>query len=406
MQEYLSELHEIIIDLLDLKQKTLLKCFGSARLGLVGNDIDCLLITPPSVTRDIFFTTLSQALEKDERFSDVRSIANAYVPLIKFTYKNINFDLLHCVMPYILDDETFLFDDSILKTLDVKSLLSLNGFRTTEKILKLVPNVEHFLNLLTCVKLWAKKRTIYSNIMGYWGGITWTIAVAKICQLYDNEQNSDEKEEENTKRLFQHFLCVMANWEWPTPLTIAKIDNDRYSPELEPWDPSNNANGHQCMPVLTPAYPSKNSSYNVMRSTASLMKKEFKRAYKLSLSPDTFQSIFDDSTFLTDYNHYLVISPTTVDKNDYNLWKGYVESKIKTCVKLLESSIPHLEAIPYSTDVEGSFYIALSFKERVDDKNKKLANGCEAFLSHLLSLPDSPYVKGKMDITVSIKKNK
>lgn len=400
--QYLPEIHELIDKSLGIQQTTFLKCFGSYGLGLAGNDVDCLLITSQKVTRENVFSTLVDAFQNDEKFSDVRSIKNAYVPLIKFTYKEMNFDLLHCILPYeTLDifekNEYFLFDDSILRSLDSKSFLSLNGYRTTQKILKLVPNVNNFLSLLSFVKSWAKQRCLYSNIMGYWGGITWTIAVAKICQLYDSVEDNNNVDYIND--LFKKFLRVMANWKWPSPVMISKIDNARYSPDLEPWDPSRAE--HELMPVLTPAYPSKNSSYNVMRSTASLLKKEFKRAYNLSLgTEETFPKIFHESTFLTDYSHYIIITPTTVDKNDYNIWKGFVESKIKICVKIIESSVDGCQAIPFSKEVDGSFYIALVSEDASSYKSKEIMNGCEAFLSHLLSLPGTPYIKEKMDINI------
>lgn len=405
--QYLPEIHDLIDKSLGIRQTTFLKCFGSYGLGLAGNDVDCLLITSHKITRESVFSILVDTFQKDDRFSDVHAIKNAYVPLIKFAYKDMNFDLLHCILPYeTLDlfekNERFLFDDSILRSLDSKSFLSLNGYRTTEKILKVVPNVNHFLSLLSIVKSWAKQRCLYSNIMGYWGGITWTIAVAKICQLYDS-QNQCDNEIEYINDLFKKFLRAMSQWKWPSPITISKIDNGRYSPDLEPWDPSRS--DHELMPVLTPAYPSKNSSYNVMRSTASLMKKEFKRAYHLSTqstkSEETFPEIFRESTFLTDYTHYIVITPTTVDKNDYNIWKGFVESKIKVCVKLIESSVDDIQAIPFSKEVDGSFYIAISPNNNESEVDAKgYEKGCDAFLSHILSLPDTPYNKEKMDIII------
>jgi hypothetical protein len=56
-----------------------------------------------------------------------------------------------------IPDNLDLLDVSLLKELDQKSVLSLNGCRVTDQILRLVPNKESFRMALRCIKLWARR---------------------------------------------------------------------------------------------------------------------------------------------------------------------------------------------------------------------------------------------------------
>lgn len=58
------------------------------------------------------------------------------------------------------------------------------GPRVTDMILNLVPDVGVYRTALRAIRLWAKKRGVYSNVMGYPGGVAWALMTARICQLY------------------------------------------------------------------------------------------------------------------------------------------------------------------------------------------------------------------------------
>jgi len=137
-----------------------------------------------------------------------------------------------------VNEDQELDDDNLLKNLDEKCIRSLNGCRVTDEILRLVPNVTTFRSdqrtprlciciiklkhmsgcrlTLRAVKLWAKRQGVYSNSLGYLGGVSWAILVARTCQLYPNACAAT---------LVNKFFLIFSQWEWPKPVLLKTIDN-------------------------------------------------------------------------------------------------------------------------------------------------------------------------------------
>lgn len=140
---------------------------------------------------------------------------------------------------------------------------------------------------------------------------------ARICQLYPNALPST---------LVCRFFKVFDQWKWPNPvfLTSSIIDSPLglkvWNPKLYPKDRSH------LMPIITPAYPAMNSTYNVCESTLHRMKTEFNLAHQITSKIEsgllTWTSLFDsaDTSFFTIYKAYVCAEVTAKNAEEHRRW--------------------------------------------------------------------------------------
>lgn len=214
-----------------------------------------------------------------------------------------------------MPDDLVLSDNNLLKGLDERCIRSVNGSRVTDEILRLVPNIVTFRIALRAIKLWAKRRAIYSNIMGFLGGVAWAMLVARICQLYPNACAS---------AIIGRFFRLLYQWEWPQPVLLKPMEDGPlqvrvWNPKLYPADKSHR------MPIITPAYPSMCATHNVTDSTKTIMMAEFKRSADLVeksilLGEKSWQTLFTNSKFFEDYRHYLEIVASSSSSDSQLKW--------------------------------------------------------------------------------------
>ncbi|KZV76021.1 poly-A polymerase [Peniophora sp. CONT] len=307
--------------------------FGSYRLGVhgPGSDIDTLCVVPKHVTRDDFFETFEQLLREMDGVLEVSGVPEAFVPVIKCKISGIPIDFLMARLELSsIPEDLSLQDDNLLRHLDDFTIRSLNGSRVTDEILRLVPNVGVFRDALRCIKLWANRRAIYSNVNGFLGGVAWAMLVARICQLYPNALAG---------AIVSRFFIIMYQWTWPQPVLLKQIEEGPlpvrvWNPKLYPAD-----RAHR-MPIITPAYPSMCATHNVTASTQMIMTEEFKKGAdvvdKVIIGKADWSQLFAKHDFFHKYRYYLQIVASTGTPELQLKWQGTVESRIRQLVMKLE----------------------------------------------------------------------
>lgn len=184
--------------------------FGSFRLGVHSpqSDVDILALCPPQITRNDFFSSFVEILRENQHVKGVHPIPSAFTPVIKFIMRDIKVDLLFVrlidgekllnadsnqndavnEMPnkdslVVLESQRFEFelDDSMLVGLDEPSVRSLNGVRVAQFLLNIIPDKVNYCIVLRTVKQWASVHGLYSNVLGFLGGINWALLVAWVC---------------------------------------------------------------------------------------------------------------------------------------------------------------------------------------------------------------------------------
>jgi poly(A) polymerase len=117
------------------------------------------------------------------------------------------------------------------------------------------------------------------------------------------------------------------------------------------WNPKLNIRDRQhLMPIVTPSYPSMNSTYNVSRSTLRIMTQEFERGEEICTkceeTGEGWDEVFQETDFFIHYKNYLEIEIPAKTEKDHLVWKGYIESKLRFLIYRLES-IENMIVHPY-----------------------------------------------------------
>ncbi|KAL6773760.1 PAP1 [Auxenochlorella protothecoides x Auxenochlorella symbiontica] len=350
--------------------------FGSYRLGVhgPGADIDTLCVGPSYATRESDFFgpaphSLQTLLASAPGLAALRAVPAAYVPVLEFRLRGVAVDLLYASLAVpALRAGLDVSGSAVLRHCDDASVRSLNGCRVTDTVLREVPDPAAFRAALRLLKLWAARRGVYSNVTGYLGGVNWAILVAYVCRLYPRAAPST---------VVSRFFKVLSGWKWPTPILLRPIERD-VSLGMPVWDPRENPRDRShLMPIITPAYPAMNSSYNVSECTLGAMVDEFARGDAVcdeilaggAGGVTDWARLNEPFPFFTAFKHYLQVDIVAASEADFEVWEGWVTSRLRLLIRSAGSIVevrPWPKPLrPPADPLACSYFLGLSKKRAV-----------------------------------------
>ena len=379
--------------------------FGSYKLGgLIGpqSDMDLVCICPSILTVDAFFGRLVTKLHDMESVTDVTPIPSAFTPIIKLKINGIEIDLLfsRLATPRLPSEDieaNIGTNDRLLCGTDQRSARALNGPRVASMMLKLVPNLDTFRTTLRSIKLWADRRKIYSNVMGYFGGIAWAICVARVCQLYPNMSPS---------QLLLKFFETMSTWDWPEPVQLNRVEmkDEVEFAHFQVWSAATNRG---LMPILTPAFPCQNATDPVTATSKAVLLSEFRRGLEImtAMEEDWPQKLMEELAITGPCLDINILGKT---KKVFSRIKGFVELKIRALLIAIERLNTGIELRPYpdildaaESGLSGRMVVGLKFPPSSTAAVPDLRPAIEKWMKQLSDWNEREEFENQFDVTVS-----
>ena len=311
--------------------------YGSYSQGTSQNvdDVDVQLCCPDWIDIEIdFFGTFVSLISENSNFTSVIPIKKTIAPIIKLEYGKLNMDQAFCSASFdlsIVDSEfeKTLNDNRLLLQIEEKSIRAYNAWRnghlilnsiketinertsnfqnnynmfndkipdinegtlndnTAQNFITNIPNLEpeerlnNFRIAVKVLKLWAMRRGIYSNILGYLGGMSLAIQAAKISQMFPNYGP--------TKQI-ERFFFIYQFFPWnDTPQRIVKECTNLDLMEclksskgyFKRDDINNSLSNKKTQNIITPAFPEMNCAYSITDSQEKIVTKNIIEAFKI-----------------------------------------------------------------------------------------------------------------------------
>uniref|UniRef100_A0A915CZ81 polynucleotide adenylyltransferase n=1 Tax=Ditylenchus dipsaci TaxID=166011 RepID=A0A915CZ81_9BILA len=307
--------------------------FGSFRLGdfFKEADMDILCVAPDVANSKDFFTGFYDVLEKHPKVTQIISLQSTLVPVIKIKYEGIKMDILFIsVKRKTVPDSMSIINlnnDDLIENRHPEYLRSLQGCVSTEQILNAVPNRKNFQITLRTIKLWAKRRSLYSSNIGMIGGVSWTVLVARICRLHPKEPPAV---------LVAEFFSHYSQCKWDEPIRVVET---RTAPD---FDSAKKKEKHpDLMQIMSPSWPEVNSTRTLSPLTDAVIKAEIREGYKAAqkaIESGSWHPLLCPVNFFLKYEEFIILKFTTDSKAVMDALQIGFESKIPLLLRRLSEN--------------------------------------------------------------------
>ncbi|KAJ9081596.1 polynucleotide adenylyltransferase, variant 2 [Entomophthora muscae] len=360
-----------------------LSVFGSFALGayLAGADMDVLFLAPEQITKQAFLEDCYAMLKNANGTSSLTVVTHEYAPMFMLNFHGVAIKLVFATVPSSVAIGGFAWDDpTFLASLEDAGLGSLNGPRFSGDLKALVPSLSVFQMALCFVKLWAKRRMIYSSTMGYFGGDAWAVMVAYMCRLYP---------EATISALVFKFFETFSKWQWPVPVGIKACDGSE-SPYAF-WDSLSCDLDPSCsMPIISPSIPYACITHNISKASKALITYELLRGARLSHKANDgaveWDALLKEPRFFDLYTQYVRIFVCCEDSSKQQSLIGNVELKIRD----FAASLAHSERIAFAHTNPFRFTSVYYCRSEIDLQHVKNGILEGALLSLTFIVPTKP----------------
>ncbi|KAF5797017.1 putative polynucleotide adenylyltransferase [Helianthus annuus] len=284
------------------------------------SNIDAVCVVPcfASLAED-FFIVLYNMLAGRPEVSGIHCVKEAKVPLMQFTFDGILIDMAFAKLQVTAVPENVdISNPSFIKDIDENSWASLSGVRVKNRILQTVPDVKIFQELLQCVKSWAKRRGVYSDLFGLFGGIELAVLAAFVCMKNPSD---------SLVNLISIFFKTFAFWPWPEAVVVEDVG------VLPPGT-------RALMPIQLPSSPDEYCHSNMTTSTFNKIRSEFRRGYRQTQDPFKPQfewgHLFEPFPYSKSYLRFIKICVSTYNNVELGTWVHWVKSRFHTLLVKLE----------------------------------------------------------------------